>query len=214
MPAKRRLRSQSRKSDDHDHTQKPIQSEKPLEQAIGIQVRSLRTKGTLTIAELAKSAGLSAGTLSKIENGQISASLGTLQTLANALHTPIATFFGPTGGGNRVSHVPAGGGVLMRRGSKAGHQYRLLRDAACQDMLVEPCLVTYSDTAQPNTALKHDGIEFIHMLSGEIEYALGERKYLLRTGDSLLFEGQSQHGPSQFIKLPASLLSIVFYRRS
>jgi DNA-binding XRE family transcriptional regulator len=43
--------------------------------AIGAQVRSLRRKLDLTGAELADQAGLSAGMLSKIENGAVSASI-------------------------------------------------------------------------------------------------------------------------------------------
>ena len=52
-----------------------------LEEAIGREVRNFREKLGLTIAELAKSSGISAGMLSKIENGTTSPSLSTLQSL-------------------------------------------------------------------------------------------------------------------------------------
>src|SRR5258708_7148431 len=60
-----------------------------LEQAIGGQIRTFRRQLNLTAAAVAGLAGISSGMLSKIENGQISASLGTLQRLAKALNLPL-----------------------------------------------------------------------------------------------------------------------------
>ena len=58
--------------------------EKVLEVAIGREVRTFRRRQEVTVAELAGLTGLSIGMLSKIENGNTSPSLTTLQTLANA----------------------------------------------------------------------------------------------------------------------------------
>ena len=55
----------------------------PLNAAIGAQVRAARLSLDMTISDLAKAASLSVGMLSKIENGQTSASLSTLQSLAS-----------------------------------------------------------------------------------------------------------------------------------
>jgi ribosome-binding protein aMBF1 (putative translation factor) len=52
--------------------------------AIGAQVRNLRRKLDLNGAELAEQAGLSAGMLSKIEHGAVSASIDSLEALARA----------------------------------------------------------------------------------------------------------------------------------
>ena len=67
--------------------------EKVLEVAIGREVRAFRRRQEVTVAELATTTGLSIGMLSKIENGNTSPSLTTLQTLANALSVPITSFF-------------------------------------------------------------------------------------------------------------------------
>src|ERR1700692_1164362 len=56
-----------------------------LEAAIGQAVREFRKAAGLGVVELAKLARLSAGMLSRIENGTISPSLATLQSLARAL---------------------------------------------------------------------------------------------------------------------------------
>ena len=52
---------------------------KLLEETIGREVRRFREKLGLTISELAKAARMSAGMLSKIENGATSPSLASLQ---------------------------------------------------------------------------------------------------------------------------------------
>ena len=64
-----------------------------LEAAIGREVRAFRKELDMTVADLAKVAGLSAGMLSKIEHGLTSPSLATLQGLAKALHVPVTTLF-------------------------------------------------------------------------------------------------------------------------
>ena len=74
------------------HSVKEVR-EKVLEIAIGREVRSLRRQQNITVAELSATTGLSIGMLSKIENGNTSASLTTLQTLAHALSVPLTAFF-------------------------------------------------------------------------------------------------------------------------
>ena len=49
-----------------------------IEEEIGAQVRRFRRSMDLTVAQLGMNAGISAGMLSKIENGTISPSLSTL----------------------------------------------------------------------------------------------------------------------------------------
>ena len=67
--------------------------EKTLELAIGRALRGFRRRQEVTVAELASRTGLSIGMLSKIENGNTSPSLKTLQALATALSMPISAFF-------------------------------------------------------------------------------------------------------------------------
>ena len=95
--------------------------------AIGVQIRQLRKRQDISAAELAHQAGLSAGMLSKIENGAVSASLESLESLARALNVPLTSFFATYEERRDCSYVEAGKGVTIeRRGTKAGHQYQLL----------------------------------------------------------------------------------------
>ena len=101
--------------------------EKVLEVAIGREVRAHRRKQEITVAELSANTGLSIGMLSKIENGNTSPSLTTLQTLADALSVPITTFFRGFEETRMAVHTRSGEGVeLERDGTRANHQYNLL----------------------------------------------------------------------------------------
>jgi mannose-6-phosphate isomerase-like protein (cupin superfamily) len=110
--------------------------------------------------------------------------------------------------------VKSGEGVVIRRrGTKVGHQYQLLGHSLEGDTVVEPYLITLSEDAVPYTAFQHEGIEFIFMLTGEVEYAHADRSYHLKPGDAILFDSAAPHGPVKLTKTPMTYLSIIIYPR-
>ena len=191
--------------------------EKVLEIAIGREVRSLRRQQEVTVAELSAATGLSIGMLSKIENGNTSPSLTTLQTLANALSVPLTTFFKGFEERRSAVHTKAGEGVEMERaGTRANHQYNLLGHigANTSGVIVEPYLITLSDKADVFPTFQHGGIETIYMLEGEVDYRHGDRVYALKPGDTLFFDADAPHGPEVLVKLPARYLAVISYPQS
>ena len=191
--------------------------EKDLEVAIGREVKNYRKLHNITVAELAKSTGLSIGMLSKIENGMTSPSLTTLQTLANALSVPLTSFFKGFEESREAVHVKAGEGLTTeRRGTRAGHQYNLLGHigANTSGVIVEPYLISLTEESDVFPDFQHDGIELIYMLEGEVEYRHGDKTFILEPGDSFFFDADAPHGPKKHIKLPAKYLSIISYPAS
>lgn len=185
-----------------------------LEQALGQRIRAIRRDLDLTVSDLAGSAGISVGMLSKIENGLISPSLSTLQAITGALNVPISSLFASFEEKRDCSYVASGQGLRIdRRGTKVGHIYELLGHALGGDIAVEPYLITLSEEAVPYTGFRHAGVEFIHMLTGEVIYRHGERSYHLRPGDSLLFDSAATHGPEELVVRPMTYLSIIMYGR-
>jgi transcriptional regulator with XRE-family HTH domain len=192
----------------------PPEQHRTLEKTIGGQVRGLRRGLDLSVSDLAAAAGISAGMLSKIENGQISASLGTLQSIAAALSTPMSTLFAAFDEKRDCSFVKAGQGVVIeRRGTKVGHVYQLLGAALGGDVVVEPYLITLREDAVPYTGFRHAGTEFIYMISGEVVYRHGDQTYRLGPGDSILFDSGALHGPEELVSSPMTYLSIIVYPR-
>lgn len=58
-----------------------------IESALGLAIRSIRAKRDLSQEELADAAGLHRTTMSLVERGRISITVGTLEALAHALGT-------------------------------------------------------------------------------------------------------------------------------
>jgi transcriptional regulator with XRE-family HTH domain len=188
--------------------------EKVLEVAIGREVRAHRRKQQITVAELAQITGLSIGMLSKIENGNTSPSLTTLQTLANALSVPLTSFFRRFEEQRQAVHTRSGEGVEMERaGTRANHQYNLLGHIGsnASGVIVEPYLITLTEESDVFPTFQHGGIETIYMLEGEIDYRHGDEVYPLRPGDTLFFDADAPHGPEKLVKLPSRYLSIISY---
>ncbi len=185
-----------------------------LEAGIGTEVRRLRKALDLTVAELGAAAGISAGMLSKIENGAISPSLATLDALASALNVPISRLFAETEERRDCSFVKAGSGVrIERRGTKAGHLYDLLGHSLAGEIGVEPYLITLKRDAVPYTSFRHAGVEFLYMLSGKVRYRHADRSYLMEPGDALFFDAAARHGPEELVEAPMRYLSIIIYPR-
>lgn len=188
--------------------------EKVLEVAIGREVRAFRRQREITVAELSATTGLSIGMLSKIENGNTSPSLTTLQTLANALAVPLTAFFRGFEETRAAVHTKSGEGVETERaGTRANHQYNLLGHigANASGVIVEPYLITLSSEADVFPTFQHSGIETIYMLEGEVDYRHGDAVYPLKPGDTLFFDADAPHGPEALVKLPARYLSVISY---
>ena len=192
-------------------------AERNLESAIGREVRGLRRQQGLTVAELSASTGLSIGMLSKIENGQTSPSLTTLQVLAHAFSVPVTAFFKGYEEKREAQHVKAGAHLeIERRGTRAGHQYNLLGHltANATGVVMEPYLITLTTESDVFPTFQHEGLEILYMLDGEVDYRHGDEIYALKPGDSLFFDADAPHGPEGLVRLPARYLSIIAYPRS
>jgi transcriptional regulator with XRE-family HTH domain len=187
--------------------------EHALEAYLGTTIRALRQREALTIADVARLAGISSGMLSKIENGQTATSLDALSRIAAALGVSLGTLF-------RDYNVPEGSAQLVkkgegmevvRRGTKRGHTYHLLAYDQGPTKLFEPFLITMDDASEVFPRFEHPGMEFIYMLEGRMEYRHGKQTYALAPGDSLSFRGDVPHGPERIVKVPIRFLAVKFY---
>lgn len=190
------------------------ETERVLEVAIGRAVRGFRKKQGMTVAELSARTEISIGMLSKIENGNTSPSLTTLQILARALSVPLSSFLRQFEEQREAVLTKSGAGVETDRpGTRAGHQYQLLGHLGSNSsgVIVEPYLITLTSASDIFRTFQHDGVETIYMLEGEIGYRHGDRIYQLEAGDTLHFDADAPHGPEVLTRLPARFLSIICY---
>jgi transcriptional regulator with XRE-family HTH domain len=188
----------------------PAQHGGMLETAIGREVHAFRRKHGMTVVDLARLAKLSPGMLSKIENGLTSPSLATLRALSTALGVPVTAFFRRFEEHTDATFVRAGEGlVIERRGTRVGHQYRLLGHGVRKSVAVEPYLITLTEESEVFPLFQHDSVEFLYVLEGRMRYRHGDKTYLLGPGDSLFFDANAPHGPDELIALPIRFLAII-----
>ena len=170
--------------------------ERNLEVAIGRQVRELRKRQRLTGADLAAQTGLSVGMLSKIENGVISPSLGTISALAHALKVPLVQLFSGYEEERGCMLVKSGEGVeIDRAGTRAGHQYHLLGHIGSNNsgVVVEPYMITLDSASDTFPVFQHEGIEMLYMLEGEMGYRHGDTLYRISEADETLCKRSLQN---------------------
>ena len=185
-------------------------SENALEMAIGRQVRRYRKQLGLTITDICSRTGLSAGMMSKIENGNTSPSLATLRSLSTALNVPVTALFREFEEQRDATFVKAGQGLAIERhGTRAGHQYQLLGHSVHSDVSVEPYLITLEKDSEVFPIFQHAGVEFIFILEGSMVYRHLNATYTLMPGDSLFFDSDAPHGPEELVDLPVRFLSVI-----
>ena len=170
---------------DPAHTQA---NENVLEMAIGRQVKRYRKQLGLTITEVCTRTGLSAGMMSKIENGNTSPSLATLRSLSTALNVPVTALFREFEEQRDATFVKAGHGLAIdRRGTRAGHQYQLLGHSVHSDVSVEPYLITLEKESEVFPIFQHAGVEFIYILEGRMVYRHLNATYTMTAGRLTVF---------------------------
>jgi transcriptional regulator with XRE-family HTH domain len=163
---------------------------KPAEMLIGLKIRELRNQRGYSLRTLADRSGLNINTLSLVEKGKCSPSIGTLQLLARALEVHITAFFESEPVSTRVvftSHKHRPEATLYNT-----HMQNLGKDLA--GSAVQPFIVTLEPGAgSGDRMLVHAGHEFVYCLRGKVLYVINEIVYILAPGDSVVFESDLPH---------------------
>jgi transcriptional regulator with XRE-family HTH domain len=208
--------AQSRRADRPRSTPRPKAASGPQAAPavdLGRTARRLRERQNLTLAVVARRAGISSAMLSRLETGRVSPSLETIVALAQTLGVTASVLMQRVGvddGGAQL--IRAGEGLeTARSGTRRGHTYHLLAAQRGPRKVFEPFLVTLNDRSEVFPGFQHPGTEFIYLLSGILHYRHGRHTYVLRPGDTLTFRGDVAHGPERLEKVPIRMLSIIMY---
>ena len=149
------------------------------------------------------------GLLSEIEHGQTWPSLATLSRLAHAAGVPITAFFRGLDEEHDVVIVRAGERMeILHEGSRPGHVYEDLGSLRGRTRIIEPMMVTLESSDDVFPLFQHEGVEFLHILEGIMEYGYGPSTYRLEPGDTIQIHGEVAHGPVNLVELPVRFMSI------
>lgn len=174
---------------------------------LGERIRQTRKRLKLTLNDLSQRSGLSVSQLSKLENGKQRISVDLAMKLAGVLLVPVTSFLSSP----RV--IPQARRSITRAGAGMQHEAMGISfEILCNDMRDKSNLfwrvtVTATSLEASGGWRSHAGEEFISVLSGRL--ALHTALYetvILETGDSILFDGEMDHGYAAVGDSPAVLL--------
>ena len=163
---------------------------------VGMQMRERRKRLGMTIAEMAQATGLSTSNLSKIEIGTVSPSLQSLAAIAQAISVPVHELFKGFDDEGSLIHVLSGTGFQMQQANKqSGMECELLLTSPGQLPGFQPYIVTLTAPVDNTSAIAYSGTQLIYMLEGSMIYRYGQRLVTLHTGDTIIFDASTPHGP-------------------
>jgi len=174
---------------------------------VGKRLKDLRTRSGYSLRILAERSGLNINTLSLIENGKSSPSVGTLQQLSQALDVPIAAFFESEPVEKEIVFTQAHARPTQTFGST--RMQNLAKDLI--NNAVQPFVVTLQPgMGSGDHTIVHTGFEFIYCLTGSIRYQVAQEEYILQPGDSLVFESHKPHSWENTGDIPTQILLILY----
>lgn len=169
---------------------------KSTDHAIGEALHDLRKARGLTARQLASNSDVSAAMISRIESGQVSPSISTLEALSKSLDVPMVALFRETAV-NHVdyTYVKQGEGLKSTRIiDEHTHEFVNLAFHPRRDLQFEARLVTLvRQTSKPPRYIGH-GVVFIYVLEGNATYRYGQYQHTLEQGDSLSLDAELAHG--------------------
>ncbi|MEE4187320.1 MAG: XRE family transcriptional regulator [Roseobacter sp.] len=162
---------------------------------LGARVRALRKARDWTLQQAAKQAGLARSTLSKIENGQMSPTYDALKKLAVGLEISVPQLFTPPQDdriNGRLAVTKSGQGAAQ---ATVTYEHELLADVLTKkQMLPYRARVRARDLAEFEGWVRHDGEEFLYVLTGVIcLYTEFYEPIEMRRGDSAYYDATMGH---------------------
>lgn len=163
---------------------------------IGEKVRALRLRKKMALVELGRHTGLSAALLSKIERSNIYPPLPTLLRIAMVFGVGLDYFFRDEskrqvasivrrGERQRFPDQPEGGGV--------SYFFESL-DFTASERKLNAYLADFQPVRAEEAATHvHSGVEFLHVLTGQLVIAIGRAEHELDEGDSIYFDASVPH---------------------
>lgn len=183
-----------------DHSNSPAQTAS-VDAAIGLAVKSLRKEKKLSAVNLSSQSGVSASMISRIETGQVSPSLSSLNAIALALDVPLISLFQNTMEIADITHATPKTRLNSTRSAKGHkHCFSTLGYNKSDSLVFESFIMTLTQKQLDNLPVYvSGGVEFIYILEGEAIYQFGQDQYHLKKDHSLTFDAIMGHGFKKII---------------
>lgn len=150
------------------------------------RLRELRTKLGLTLEEVASRADIDVSTLSRLESGKRRLALDHLPRLASALSVSTDDLLRP----------PDAEDPRVRGASKTRHgvtYWPLTHTSPAGGLQAFKIRVSARRRTPPEELPVHDGQDWMYVLSGRMRLILGERDFVIKSGEAVDFSTWTPH---------------------
>ncbi|MGY2373556.1 helix-turn-helix domain-containing protein [Pseudomonas sp. SDO524_S393] len=181
-------------------------------ETLGVRLRTARKQRGWTLVQVAERSNVSITTISRAERGQLALGYENVAALAQALQLDIGTLFSH----DYDQAPPHQGSVITRAGEGVAYKgmsftYEFLATSV-PGKPINPVLGTVHARKinGPEDFASHAGVEFIYVLSGEVEvhFDTGEVSRLNK-GDSLYFDSRIGHAYISVSKQLAKIVGVI-----
>lgn len=180
---------------------------------IGKRIKEIRRGNKKTISDVAIQAGVTAGLISRIENGRTIPSLPVFLKIVGALETEMIDFFDgmpKVNGHNFLVSRKEEQTIIEKEDEAIGFTYNYIFGKQLNSVGFEGVLLEVQPNSEREKVIT-DAFEFKYILTGECAYVIGDQEVLLKEGDSIFFDGRIPHVPINRGKVPSKMLVVYFF---
>lgn len=158
--------------------------------SIGSRVRALRKIRGISLQQLSQETGMSYSYLSGLENDKHSVSITNLQRLASFFEVDMVYFLIPPGPTPRVFRVQD---LFQKENVYGNIVYHVCTRADSGDLQVSYAHLPPHEPSERSIHKHGIGQEMVLVLSGSAFVMVGEEKYQLEQGSSIIFKAETEH---------------------
>lgn len=155
---------------------------------LGKAIRQRRKALNKTLVDVAGAAGLTTGFISQVERGISSPSLSSLMSIAAALHTSIEQLLSVQE--DFSEYIPSDKRKTYALGTR-GRRYEKL-GPGFGGALFYPSII-HRPAGHESEKMRHTGEVFCYLISGQLEYHLGDDIHIMSAGDTIHHDTSKPH---------------------
>ena len=174
-------------------------------EGFGGKIKKLRENRNWSQAELAEATGQTPDFIQRVEQNETTPPVSFLLELGRALNVDPGTFL----------HDQARGVILNQRAQAfikrtRNYSYQTFTPGAENAHLRAFMVTIEPHQAHKPVAYKHEGEEFMYVLEGELEVALGDQINRLKPGETLHFNSEIPHKLRSLSNIPTRCLHVLY----
>lgn len=172
------------------------------------KIKELRIKKDLTLVQLARKTGLSVSFLSQIERGTTNLAITSLKKIADAFDLNMTYFFDNE---ENSSYLVAD--KQQKKLRIEGIEEELTRlNGSFHGRELEPFHAKIFPKTISTNKFTHQGEEFYYVLTGEINFMVDDRSYVVKQGESIHFPSYLPHNFENKTEETAEMIIVVIPR--